>query len=55
MKGLIANLKEKNPNQYNGEVLKSHQSSRHPNSSQSIDNEGLTKSKKVYIESSYTS
>ena len=49
MKGLIANLKEKNPNQYDGEVLKSHQSSHHTNSTQMVDNQGLTKSKKVFI------
>ena len=47
MKGLTS---EKNPNLYNGEVLESHQSSNHKDSSQVIDNQLLISNKKVYIE-----
>ena len=48
MKGLTS---EKNPNLYNGEILKSHQSSHHQNSTQVIDNQLVANNKKVYIES----
>ena len=47
MKGLTS---EKNPNLYNGEVLESHQSSHHKDSSQVIDNKLVRNNKKVYIE-----
>ena len=50
MKGLTTDKIERNPNEYNGEVLKSHQSSHHPKSLLSTDNQEITNNKKVYIE-----
>ena len=51
MKGLTTKELKRNPNQYNGEVLESHQSSHHTNSSQSSKDKVVTKSKRFYIES----
>ena len=51
MKGLTTDKIERNPNEYNGEVLKSHQSSHHPKSLLSTDNQEITNNKKVFIES----
>ena len=48
MKGLTTTIKEKNPYEHNGESL---HISPHKDSSQSVDTEGNTKSKKFYIES----
>jgi len=50
MKGLTATIKEKNPYEYNGESL---HKSPHTESSQSVEKEVVTKSKKFYIESSF--
>ena len=51
MKGLTTDKIERNPNEYNGEVLKSHQSSHHPKSLLNTDNQEITNNKKVFIES----
>jgi hypothetical protein len=50
MKGLTKDKIERNPNEYNGEVLKSHQSSHHSKSLLSTDNQRVTNNKKVFIE-----
>ena len=49
MKEVTPILKEKNPYEHNGESL---HISPHQNTTQSVDNEVVTKNKKLYIESS---
>ena len=51
MKGLTNTKLERNSNQYNGEVLESHQSSHHHKSSQLFKDKIITNDKKFYIES----
>ena len=54
MKGLTKDKTKKNPYKYNGEILKSTQFSPQPKSLVNTDNQSVTKTKKFYIGTSYT-
>ena len=47
-------VEKKNPYKYNGEILKSTQFSPQPKSLVNTDNQSVTKTKKFYIGTSYT-